>query len=126
MRAGVLGTEAVGTVRAMPLGLGIWEILIVVGVLLLLFGAKGAPAMARRLGTGVRELKDSVSELDPRSVFDADDETRKSEPKSKSKPAIEAARLDVVPSVVDVVVVPVDAVVPETVVPGVGGGAPGV
>ena len=124
MRAGVLGTEAVGTVRAMPLGLGIWEILIVVGVLLLLFGAKGAPAMARRLGTGVRELKDSVSELDPRSVFDADDETRKSEP--KSKPAIEAARLDVVPSVVDVVVAPVDAVVPETVVPGVGGGAPGV
>ena len=40
----------------MPFGLGIWEILILAGVLVLLFGAKGAPAMARRLGTGVRLL----------------------------------------------------------------------
>ena len=54
----------------MPFGLGIWEILILAGVLVLLFGAKGAPAMARRLGTGVREMKDAVTEMDPRSVFD--------------------------------------------------------
>jgi len=47
----------------MPCGLGIWEILILAGVLVLLFGARGAPAMARRLGTGVREMKDAVSEM---------------------------------------------------------------
>ena len=58
----------------MPFGLGIWEILILAGVLVLLFGAKGAPAMARRLGTGVREMKDAVADMDPRSVFDAKDE----------------------------------------------------
>jgi sec-independent protein translocase protein TatA len=56
-----------------PLGLGIWEILILAGVLLLLFGAKGAPAMARRLGTGVKEMKDAVTEMDPRSILDPKD-----------------------------------------------------
>lgn len=58
----------------MPFGLGIWEILILAGVLVLLFGAKGAPAMARRLGTGVREMKDAVTEMDPRSLLDPKDE----------------------------------------------------
>lgn len=122
----MLAAEAVGTVVAVPLGLGIWEILIVVGVLLLLFGAKGAPAMARRLGTGVRELKDSVSEMDPRSVFDAEDEPRKPKSKSTPKPvpAIEAARPEVAPSVVDSVVAPVDAVASDPVV-SAGGDAPG-
>lgn len=71
----------------MPFGLGIWEILILAGVLVLLFGSKGAPAMARRLGTGVREMKDAVSDMDPRSVFDDRDEPAK----PKSPAAIEAA-----------------------------------
>ena len=57
----------------MPLGLGIWEILILAGILVLLFGAKGAPAMARRLGTGVKEMKDAVTEMDPRSILDPKD-----------------------------------------------------
>jgi sec-independent protein translocase protein TatA len=60
-----------------PLGLGIWEILILVGVLVLLFGAKGAPAMARRLGTGVKEMKDAVTEMNPRSLLDPKDEPAK-------------------------------------------------
>lgn len=55
----------------MPLGLGIWEIVILVGILALLFGAKGVPQMARRLGTGVREVKDAVAEVDPRKMLDA-------------------------------------------------------
>ena len=71
----------------MPFGLGIWEIVILAGVLVLLFGSKGAPAMARRLGTGVRELKDAVSDLDPRSVFDDEDKLAK----PRSTPALEAA-----------------------------------
>lgn len=72
----------------MPFGLGIWEILILAGVLVLLFGSKRAPAMARRLGTGVRELKDAVTEMDPTSIFDAKDEDEKPKP----KPALEAGR----------------------------------
>jgi sec-independent protein translocase protein TatA len=57
-----------------PLGLGIWEIVILVGILALLFGAKGVPQMARRLGTGVREVKDAVAEVDPRKMLDAPSE----------------------------------------------------
>ena len=58
-------------IPGVPFGLGIWEILILAGVLVLLFGAKGAPAMARRLGIGVqgdegRRRRDG-SPLDPRS-----------------------------------------------------------
>ena len=41
--------------------------LIFVGVLALLFGSKGVPQVARRLGTGMREVKDAVAEVDPRS-----------------------------------------------------------
>ena len=44
--------------------------------------------MARRLGTGVREMKDAVSEMDPRTVFDDKDEPAKPKP----KPALEAAK----------------------------------
>jgi sec-independent protein translocase protein TatA len=57
-----------------PFDLGIWEILILAGVLVVLFGAKGAPAMARRLGTGVREMKDAVAGMDPRGLLDPKDE----------------------------------------------------
>ena len=57
----------------MPFGLGIWEIVILLGVLALLFGAKGVPDVARRLGTGVREVKDAVGEVDPRRMLEAGD-----------------------------------------------------
>lgn len=58
----------------MPFGIGIWEIVILLGILALLFGAKGVPDVARRLGLGVRELKDAVEEVDPRRMLDRDDE----------------------------------------------------
>ena len=45
----------------MPFGIGIWEILILLLVLLLVFGPKRLPEMGRQLGKGMREFKDSVS-----------------------------------------------------------------
>ena len=69
----------------MPFGLGVWEIVILLGVVALLFGAKGVPQVARRLGTGVREVKDAVAEVDPRRMLEAGDEEKK--PDSKPKPA---------------------------------------
>jgi sec-independent protein translocase protein TatA len=80
----------------MPFGLGIWELLILAGVLVLLFGTKGAPAMARRLGTGVRDLKDAVSEMDPTSMFDPKDDAEK--PKARAVPALEAPSSEESPS----------------------------
>jgi sec-independent protein translocase protein TatA len=72
-----------------PFGLGIWEIVILVGILLLLFGSKGAPKMARRLGAGVKEVKDAVEEMHPRSLLDPKDEPAK--PASVPPRQIEAA-----------------------------------
>jgi sec-independent protein translocase protein TatA len=66
-----------------PFGLGVWEVVILLAVLALLFGSKGVPHVARRLGTSVREVKDAVGEVDPRRMLEAgeDDKTeRKREP----------------------------------------------
>jgi sec-independent protein translocase protein TatA len=48
----------------MPFGIGIWELLILLLVLLLVFGPKRLPEMGRSLGKGMREFKDSISGKD--------------------------------------------------------------
>ena len=62
----------------MPFGVSIWEVMILLIVLLLIFGAKRLPQMGRSLGKGMREFKDSISgshdekaELPPRSGDDS-------------------------------------------------------
>ena len=44
----------------MPGWISPWELLILVFVVLLVFGPKRLPQMGRSLGSGIRELKDSV------------------------------------------------------------------
>ena len=95
----------------MPLGLGIWEILILVGVLVLLFGAKGAPAMARRLGAGVREMKDAVTEMDPRSILDPKD--KPADAPQRQLEATKAVPLAAPPAAAAPEPVPVEAPKPE-------------
>jgi sec-independent protein translocase protein TatA len=43
-----------------------WELIVLGVVLVLLFGAKRVPQIGRQLGRSVRELKDTVREVDPR------------------------------------------------------------
>jgi sec-independent protein translocase protein TatA len=101
-----------------PFGLGIWEIVILAGILVLLFGAKGAPGMARRLGSGVKEMKDAVTELDPRSILDPKDKPAEAPPRpleaSKAVPVTAApvapAPVAVVPEAVPAEAVPAEAV----------------
>lgn len=50
-----------------PFGIGQWELLILGVVLALLFGGSRVPKLARQLGLGVRELKDTVASVDPRT-----------------------------------------------------------
>ena len=45
----------------MPFGIGLWEILILLLVILLVFGPKRLPEMGRSLGRGMREFKESIS-----------------------------------------------------------------
>jgi sec-independent protein translocase protein TatA len=40
---------------------GIWEMLFVLGILMLLFGAKKLPLLARGLGAGIRNFKGELS-----------------------------------------------------------------
>ena len=45
----------------MPGPFGFWEILIIMALLLLVFGARRLPEMGRSLGSGMREFKDAVT-----------------------------------------------------------------
>lgn len=61
-------------------GLGIWELLVVLLIVLLFFGAKRLPEIGSSLGKGIREFKDSIEEIDgddrkeiPRGERDEDD-----------------------------------------------------
>jgi len=47
-----------------PFGVSIWEILILLLVVLLLFGPRRLPEMGRSLGKGMREFKDSIAGKD--------------------------------------------------------------
>ncbi|MBO0951988.1 Sec-independent protein translocase subunit TatA/TatB [Fibrella forsythiae] len=44
------------------LGLGTSEIVLILSVILLFFGAKKLPELARGLGTGIREFKEATQE----------------------------------------------------------------
>lgn len=48
------------------MGLGIQEILIIVGICVLLFGVKRLPQLGKDLGAGIRNFKGAVKELVPK------------------------------------------------------------
>ena len=64
-------------------GLGWTEILLIVLVILLLFGAKRIPDLMRSLGKGVHELKKGMRGLDVEEKPDPKAETKELEEKSK-------------------------------------------
>jgi sec-independent protein translocase protein TatA len=57
-------------------GLGIWELILILAIFLLLFGAKRLPEIGGSLGKGIREFKESIEEMndgegreeDPREI----------------------------------------------------------
>ena len=82
--------------------ISLWQILIVVGLIVLLFGAKRLPDLARGTGRALRIFKSEVRDL--REDRDLDDETRP-EPKAV-KGGVVASGDDV--SVDEVPATPVD------------------
>ncbi len=44
-------------------GLGGWEILLILMVLLIFFGAKRIPELAKGLGKGIKEFKNATNEI---------------------------------------------------------------
>jgi TatA/E family protein of Tat protein translocase len=49
----------------MPIGgVGIWEVVLILAVLLLVFGAKRLPEIGSALGKGIREFKGSIKDIE--------------------------------------------------------------
>lgn len=61
------------------LGLGVGEIVLILGLLVLLFGAKKIPQIAKGLGEGIRNFRSSIKEgsEDPDRLEDGSDEIRR-------------------------------------------------
>jgi TatA/E family protein of Tat protein translocase len=64
----------------MPFGIGHWELVVLVVVVLLLFGSSQFPKVARQLGKGVRQAGREVAEVKTAFTVEArdDDEPEKS------------------------------------------------
>lgn len=69
----------------MPFGIGVPELLIILVILILIFGARRLPEAGRALGQGMREFKDSVTGR-------SDDEPEARELPSGSREPVEPER----------------------------------
>jgi sec-independent protein translocase protein TatA len=70
--------------------LGGWEIVLILTVILILFGAKKLPELARGLGTGIREFKKATREV-TEELNTALDDTHYSPPPPRVEPPQESA-----------------------------------
>src|SRR5436190_16436524 len=81
-------------------GIGGWEVILILAVVLILFGAKKLPDLAKGLGQGIREFKKATSEV-TQEIQNAtrEDTTTQRHWSNQSlpqpeKPATESARSD--------------------------------
>jgi sec-independent protein translocase protein TatA len=84
---------------------GVWEVILILAVLLLVFGAKRLPEIGSALGRGIREFKGSVREIEGEINRPADrkgDLPRTEAPRAEAPraeaPRAEAPRADAAPS----------------------------
>ncbi len=66
--------------KTMPWNMGPWELLIILFIVLLIFGAKRLPEMGKSLGSGIREFKKSIT-----AINDEDDDDVKDSKKIDEK-----------------------------------------
>jgi sec-independent protein translocase protein TatA len=65
--------------------LGGWEIILILAVVLILFGAKKLPELAKGLGTGIKEFKKATREVTD-EIHSAMDETPPAPPANRLPP----------------------------------------
>ncbi len=74
--------------------LGGWEIVLILAVVLILFGAKKLPELAKGLGTGIKEFKKATREVTDEISSAMDDTPPPSQPKrlpsNGTQPQVEA------------------------------------
>ena len=56
------------------------ELLIILAIVVLLFGAKKIPDLAKGLGTGIKDFKKAIKEEDKKEEIDADVKTADTKP----------------------------------------------
>ena len=64
--------------------LGGWEIVLILAVVLILFGAKKLPELAKGLGTGIKEFKKATREVSD-EIHNAMDDTSSPPPPTQKK-----------------------------------------
>src|SRR6267378_105209 len=85
-----LGTALFATMNIMFAGIfGGWEIVLILAVVLILFGAKKLPELAKGLGQGIKEFKKATREV-TEEISTAMDETPPSQPPKRLPPPQEA------------------------------------
>ncbi|WKN33394.1 twin-arginine translocase TatA/TatE family subunit [Porifericola rhodea] len=52
-------------------GLGGWEIFLILAIIMVFFGAKKIPQIAKGMGQGIREYKSAISGLDEKETKDS-------------------------------------------------------
>ena len=74
-------------------GIGTTELVIIMFIILLIFGAKKLPELAQGLGKGIREFKKASNEIQDELNFNSTDQinTTSETPKTDPKPADEEA-----------------------------------
>ncbi|MEE1929159.1 Sec-independent protein translocase subunit TatA [Streptomyces sp. TRM 70351] len=80
----------------MPGNIGIWQLVIIIGLVVLLFGAKRLPDTARALGKSLRILKSETSAM--KKDGKSEDEERDGAAESTAPRTIQAAPGDVTSS----------------------------
>jgi sec-independent protein translocase protein TatA len=70
-------------------GLSIWELLLIVLVILLLFGAKRLPELAQGLGKGIREFKRAMKDTGDEVKGSLNDQSPPSSPRVTPPPDTE-------------------------------------
>ena len=65
---------------------GGWEIVLILAVVLILFGAKKLPELAKGLGQGIKEFKKATTEVS-NEISSAMDDNRHSQPRQIDPPA---------------------------------------
>ncbi len=63
-------------------GIGTTEVILIVLVILLLFGAKRIPELMKSMGKGVKNFKEGMKEVE-KDINATDDSAKDSEPESK-------------------------------------------
>ena len=71
----------------MPFGMGIGELVVVLAIFLLVFGAKRLPEIGGALGKGIREFKSSVRDIESEFKTGAEDNRREVD-RTRSRPAV--------------------------------------